>query len=99
MKALKYIATLTLFAGITLASAEDAQKKADGYPLITCVVSGEPLEGDMGGPVSFDYKGREIKFCCPHCKKDFLKDPEKYLKILDDAAKAKAEATGSAPSK
>lgn len=46
--------------------------------------------GDMGVPHVIQYKGREIKFCCDHCEKDFRKEPEKYLAKLDKAAKASA---------
>jgi YHS domain-containing protein len=76
--------------------ADEEKKKADDYPLDTCVVSGEKL-GDMGDTVVFQYEGHEVRFCCKKCKKDFLKDPEKYLKMIDDAAKAKAE--GKTPEK
>jgi YHS domain-containing protein len=27
-----------------------------------------------------EYKGKHVYFCCAGCKKDFDKDPEKYLK-------------------
>jgi YHS domain-containing protein len=44
----------------------------------------------MGEPFVYAYKGREIKFCCKNCLKDFNKDPAKYLKLIDEAeAKAK----------
>ena len=57
------------------------------YPLTTCPVSDDKL-GEMGPASVFVYQGQEIKFCCPDCKKDFLKDPQKYLKqIKADAAK------------
>jgi hypothetical protein len=72
-----------------------AKAKA-AYPLDTCVVSDEKLEGgDMGAPVDFVYKqegkpDRLVRFCCKNCIKKFKNDPAKYLKILDDAAAAKA---------
>ena len=79
---------------IALGVGVDDQKLAGKlipYPLKTCVVSGEKLGGDMGGPVLYSYKGREIKFCCKDCRKDFDKDPAKYVKKLEEAeAKAKA---------
>ena len=31
-----------------------------------------------------DYKGRRVYFCSEDCKNSFLKDPEKYLKHLDE---------------
>jgi YHS domain-containing protein len=36
----------------------------------------------MGGAVNKDifivYKGKKIYFCCPGCKPEFEKNPEKY---------------------
>jgi YHS domain-containing protein len=55
--------------------------------LKTCPVSGEKLGGDMGKPYVFSYKGQEVKLCCPSCKKDFDKDPNKYLKLIRAADK------------
>ena len=56
--------------------------------LTTCPVSGEKLGGDMGKPYVFVYQGQEVKLCCSGCKKDFDKDPAKYLKKIQDAAAA-----------
>jgi YHS domain-containing protein len=53
------------------------------------VVSGNKL-GEMGDPFVFEYEGREIKFCCKGCLKDFKKEPAKYIKKIEEAeAKAK----------
>jgi hypothetical protein len=67
------------------------------YPLDYCVVSGDKLGGDMGPPVTFIYSNsvvnQEIKFCCADCKPDFLKHPDKYMKIIKAAeAKQKKQA-------
>jgi len=72
-----------------------AKARAD-YPLDTCSVSGDKLEGDMGGPKDFVYKvsgqpDRLVRFCCKSCLKDFNKEPAKYLKVIDDAAAEKAK--------
>lgn len=56
--------------------------------LKTCPVSGEKL-GEMGKPVVFTYKDQEVKLCCKGCKKDFDKNPEKYLKVIRAADAAK----------
>ena len=64
-------------------AATDAKPKAD--LLTTCPVSGDKL-GEMGKPYVFVYQGQEVKLCCPNCKKDFDKDPAKYLKKIQDAA-------------
>jgi YHS domain-containing protein len=68
-----------------LAGDQTAEAKVKSYPLKTCIVSGEKL-GEMGDPYVFKYEGREIKFCCQSCVKDFKKDPAKYLKKIDEAA-------------
>ncbi|HEY4233398.1 MAG TPA: TRASH domain-containing protein [Lacipirellulaceae bacterium] len=48
----------------------------------TCPVSGEKL-GGMGTPFKVSVKGRDVFLCCPSCKDDLLKDPDKYLAKLD----------------
>jgi hypothetical protein len=66
-----------------------AETKPTPYPLDHCVVSGEKFGGDMGKPIEFIYKtngiNQEIKFCCPMCKPQFVKDPDKYMKEIKDA--------------
>lgn len=54
---------------------------AKPYPLTTCVVSGEKL-GEMGEPVTLVHAGRELKFCCADCVKDFQADPDKFMAKL-----------------
>ena len=78
-------------------SPKTPAKTAADYPLTTCVVSGDKLDGDMGAP--FDYICKEdgkpdrlVRFCCKNCVKDFKKDPAKFLKMIDDAAAAKTKA-------
>ena len=74
-----------------------AKAKAD-YPLDSCPVSADKLDGgDMGPPLDFVYRqdgkpDRLVRLCCNHCVKDVKKDPAKILKIIDDAAAAKAKA-------
>jgi YHS domain-containing protein len=71
--------------------AADAKPKLKPYTLKTCVVSGDKL-GEMGEPYVYEYQGREIKFCCKGCLKDFNKEPAKYIKKIEEAeAKAKKD--------
>lgn len=87
----------------------DEKKQIDelkkSYPLTTCPVSGEKLVGPMGGPIDYLYKQkmadgtettRLVEFCCKDCVKKFTKDPEKYLKAIDEAAAKKASTTAPA---
>ena len=97
MKALKMLAALALtapflalpFTGLAgdTNSASSTKPKPDA--LATCPVSGEKL-GEMGKPYVFVYQGQEIKLCCSGCKKDFDKDPAKYvakIRVADKKAK------------
>jgi len=85
------IAGLALVATTSMSTAKadtstNAPVKPD--PMTTCPVSGEKL-GEMGKPMVFVYQGQEVKLCCTGCKKDFDKDPAKYLKKIQDAAAPK----------
>ena len=89
MKKLNRIALLALaLAASTLAVAAFADDKTPPKPdlLTTCPVSGDKL-GDMGKPYVFVYKGQEVKLCCPDCKADFDKNPDKYMKMIRAADK------------
>lgn len=48
-----------------------------------CPVTGEPL-GSMGDPIPVTVQGRTIQVCCQGCVAAVRKNPEKYLKIVDD---------------
>ena len=93
MKALRPLVAVILVASFLIpVSGLAADKKSDKlkpYTLKTCVVSGDKL-GEMGDPFVYEYQGREIKFCCKGCLKDFNKEPAKYIKKIEEAeAKAK----------
>jgi YHS domain-containing protein len=81
--------TLAATALVSTARADTSTNSAVATPpkpdkLTTCPVSGEKLDG-MGKPYVFIYEGQEVKVCCSGCKKDFDKDPAKYLKKIREA--------------
>lgn len=92
--------TNRFYAGLALAAAlivipaisraADTNSAAAAKPdmLKTCPVSGEKL-GEMGKPYTFVYSNQTVNLCCPMCKPDFDKDPQKYLKKIEAAAKSK----------
>jgi YHS domain-containing protein len=84
-----FILTLAgiLITATALPAGDAKGEKPKPYPLKTCLVSDEKL-GEMGDPYVFVHKGQEIKFCCKGCLKDFNKDPEKFLKKLQEKAKS-----------
>ena len=97
MKKLKTLIAIALAVPFLLSPipslAEDTNSVAPVNPkpdlLANCPVSGDKL-GEMGKSVVFVYQGQEVKLCCPDCKKDFDKDPVKYLsKIRSADEKAK----------
>ena len=104
MKLTKHILTAVLLTGLatgtmSLRADDTANKtpnagkkdaKAKPYPLEKCIVSDEKL-GEMGKPVVLTYEGQEMKFCCKDCVKKFNKEPAKYLKLMNEAAKKQKE--------
>jgi len=93
MKTAKIITVLALTVSVLAAPfaglADEIKKDKNLVPdkLTTCPVSGEKL-GGMGKSYAFEYKGQEVKLCCKDCKKDFEKDPAKYIKKIRAADKA-----------
>jgi YHS domain-containing protein len=75
-----------LFVTTSAALADSAIPKS--YPLTKCPVSGDKL-GEHGKAVKVTYKGTDVYLCCRDCKKDFDKNPAKYVKIVKDAAAKK----------
>jgi hypothetical protein len=80
MKSVTRISLMSLLAAAaTLATVARAEDQPKPDKMTTCPVSGEKLDGDMGKPFVFTYKDQEVKLCCKSCKKDFDKDPDKYM--------------------
>ncbi|MCL4742618.1 MAG: hypothetical protein KJZ54_10495 [Phycisphaerales bacterium] len=67
-------------------AAADAQRK--DYPLTTCIVAGGEL-GSMGEPSELVVAGRLLRFCCAMCHPKVEADPLRYLRIIDEAWRAK----------
>jgi len=70
----------------TLAKLDAAviQQQRDGYPLQTCLVSGEELNA-MGGPIEIVIGNRLVRLCCTGCEADLRATPLEFLPILDKA--------------
>ena len=67
--------------------AQPAAVKAVEVGNKICPVSKEKV-GEMGDIVKYEYNGKIYNLCCPMCKKDFAKDPEKFAKIAEDEVAA-----------
>ena len=68
---------------------------ADPKPQTVCPV----LAGNIDKNVYVDYQGKRIYFCCKGCDTEFKKDPEKYLKKLQDEGVTLETAPTGAPKK
>lgn len=56
-----------------------------------CPVSGDKV-GEMGEIIQQEYNGKIYNFCCSMCLKDFQKDPDKYVAMVEEMmAKEAAE--------
>ena len=64
-----------------------AQHKAGKPSLRVCPRCHSPRIPHRVCPTCGTYKGREVILCCNSCVKKFNRDPEKYVAILDAAAK------------
>jgi YHS domain-containing protein len=42
------------------------------------------MEGTVNKNIYADYKGKRVYFCCPPCLRQFKKDPDTYMKKLED---------------
>lgn len=50
-----------------------------------CPVSGEKIDEKA----TYEYQGKIYHFCCSSCIEDFKKDPEKYIKKVEEGFKSK----------
>ena len=71
-------------------SADTTQKAVDAGNKI-CPVGGEKIEEKL--KVTYEYEGKIYNFCCAMCIDDFKKDPQKYIKKIEEE-KQKEEAAG-----
>jgi YHS domain-containing protein/ssDNA-binding Zn-finger/Zn-ribbon topoisomerase 1 len=70
----KLFSLLVILAFVFVAAAI-AQNPTD--ETVTCPVSGKVIKKSEAKG-SAEYQGKTYYFCCEGCKKEFLKDPEKY---------------------
>lgn len=81
------LCSIAAFASCSESTADSAIPK--DYPLKKCPVSGEEYGSKGMKPFKVTHEGTDVWFCCKGCKKDFDKDPAKYVKMVKDAAAKK----------
>jgi len=88
-KSTRIILTLIVLSAFALASISVAL--ASDTKQEKCPVRGGTINKD----VYTDYQGKRIYFCCPPCIANFKKDPEKYMKKLEEEGIVLEEAPGN----
>ncbi|HWL53290.1 MAG TPA: hypothetical protein VNQ90_12705 [Chthoniobacteraceae bacterium] len=83
-----FASLLSLGIGIGFLQANEVPKD---YPLKNCPVSGKPLGSGGMVPYKMTHKGVDVWLCCSHCDKRFLKDADKHVRAVQEAAAAKAD--------
>ena len=96
MKCLRALLLLALVCASGCLATDKKAAQPKPYVLTMCLVSDEKL---AKGDPTFLYKGREIKVCCEGCVKDFQKEPEKYLKLIEAAEQKLAVEKAKLPKK
>jgi len=76
-----------LFSGIVLA----ADNPGKGNPQTLCPVEG----GKINKSIYTDYQGKRIYFCCSGCIDEFKKNPDKYLKQMEEQGVTPEKAPGA----
>jgi len=76
----RIIGVLVLMSLVLGAFAVGLGAAEKGKPQEYCPVMGGKINRD----IYVDYQGKRIYFCCPACPPEFRKDPEKYLKKLEE---------------
>ncbi len=80
-----------LFAGeskpladsLILKPTQEQLAKATPLNNTICPISKEKI-GNMGNANPVIYKGKIVNLCCSGCSADFAKDPEKYMKKVNE---------------
>ncbi len=64
-------------SGNLVTAHEHNEEKAASPATDVCPVSGEEIDKDT--KITYEFKGRTYRFCCPDCAEAFKKDPQKYI--------------------
>jgi len=78
MHELKGFALALLLSGAAVFASVPAVAAA-GPNQVKCPVLGSPANKN----IYTDYSGKRIYFCCPPCVREFKKDPDKYMRLME----------------
>jgi YHS domain-containing protein len=60
-----------------------------------CPVTGEKIEEQF--KATYEYEGKIYNFCCAGCIEEFKKDPQKYIKKVEEELKASGQQESAEP--
>jgi len=73
---------------VSATTATESAKKAEDVGNKICPVSGEKIAEKT--KATYEYQGKIYNFCCPMCIDEFKKDPEKYIKKVEEELQGKS---------
>lgn len=73
------VAVVVMLVMIAFGSSAGMAKNPGLNSQTKCPVMG----GETHSSLYTDHENKRVYFCCGMCKTDFVKDPEKYMKILE----------------
>lgn len=76
-----YFIILVLFAFLFMTVECNAKEAVNAGNKI-CPVTGDRIES-MGGGTQVEYQGKIYNLCCPGCVETFKKNPDKYIKSIE----------------
>ncbi len=90
VKKISAMILLVLALGMTTVIKAEGVKPGQQAPAVKAADANSAVEQKtcpvMGGPINkkfyTEYKGKKVYFCCPGCKPEFEKNPEKYIDKL-----------------
>jgi YHS domain-containing protein len=94
------VLSVLILAGNQMAQAQNALSDAKATDEVSkpqdvgnkiCPVTGVKI--DEKTKATFEYKGKIYNFCCAMCIGEFKKDPDKYIKKVDEELKGAPEET------
>ena len=68
---------------------DSASSKAVDVGNKICPVSGEKIEEKL--KANYEYEGKIYNFCCAACIEEFKKDPQKYIKKVEEELQAQSK--------
>ena len=82
--------SVVLSAGLWMSAYAADEAKLVEVHNKTCPISHEEVGKGGMTPHMVTYNGKTYRLCCAMCEKDFKKDPEKFVKIMEEEAAAEA---------